>query len=60
MILYAYGLVEQIYCTKMATSAKFESTNNLKPMKKVLMLALQFQFKCETHPTVKILSLKCL
>ena len=43
----------------MATSGKFQSMNNSKPLKKqVLLQALQFQFSCGTYPIVQISPLK--
>ena len=35
---HAYRLVEQTFGTKMATSEKFQSTNNSKPLKKKVLL----------------------
>ena len=43
----------------MISFGKFQSTDNLKPLKKpVLPCVIQFQFKCGTYPTIQISTLK--
>ena len=45
----------QIFCTKMTTSEKFQLSYNSKPLKKqVVLYALHLQPNCGTYPIVQI------